>query len=204
MGVYCQAKELKILMDLSLKQPVKFTRVSKLTRWLRSYVLMPTLETHEVLTRMKWKSCVIFYRLIKSVLASFLRIGGNDLLNLLSLRRSCNRTIYDSPLREIISILVRTFKPYGFNLTARFWRFPILTCFAQSRTRSYIRTLYAAIHPEQVPVIESAYAVKEEELKWHSNCLVTMHRHCSEWTILCASLRLIADGLVQGLNFTAL
>jgi len=92
-----------------------------------------TLETHEVFDANEMKKLRNFLssdKIRPRILS--LRIGGNDLLNLLSLRRSCNRTIYDSPLREIISILVRTFKPYGFNLTARFLKgFPILTCFAQ-------------------------------------------------------------------------
>ncbi len=130
---------------------------------------MPTLETHEVFdaTEMKKLRNFLSSEKIRPRILS-LRIGGNDLLNLLSLRRSCNETIYDSPLREIISILVRTFKPYGFNLTA-----PVFEGLSHPdvlRSEVELDLAYGlfgktAIHPEQVPVIESAYAVKEEELK---------------------------------------
>lgn len=133
------------------------------------YVLMPTLETHEVFdaTEMKKLRNFLSSDTIRPRILS-LRIGGNDLLNLLSLRRSCNGTIYDSPLREIISILVRTFKPYGFNLTA-----PVFEGLSHPdvlRAEVELDLAYGlfgktAIHPEQVAVIESAYAVKEEELK---------------------------------------
>src|SRR5262249_53219100 len=46
-----------------------------------------------------------------------LRIGGNDLFNLLGLRRPRQRTVYQTPLGAIIAQLVTTFRPHGFNLT---------------------------------------------------------------------------------------
>ena len=46
-----------------------------------------------------------------------LRIGGNDLLALLGLRRPRQMTIYRTPLGPVIGKLVTTFRPYGFVLT---------------------------------------------------------------------------------------
>ena len=82
------------------------------------YAIMPTLES-EVFDAIEMKKLRQFLpsEKIRPRIVS-LRIGGNDLLNILSLRRSCTRTIYDSPLRQVISLLVGTFKPYKFNLTA--------------------------------------------------------------------------------------
>ena len=47
-----------------------------------------------------------------------LRIGGNDLLNLLGLRRQRGHTLYETPLGAVIARLVTTFKPHGFRLSA--------------------------------------------------------------------------------------
>ncbi|WP_432490533.1 HpcH/HpaI aldolase/citrate lyase family protein, partial [Flavonifractor plautii] len=47
-----------------------------------------------------------------------LRIGGNDLLNVVGVRRDPRRTIYDTPVGEVIKRLVGEFKPYGFGLSA--------------------------------------------------------------------------------------
>lgn len=133
------------------------------------YAIMPTLETSDVFDAIEMKKLRQFLtsEKIRPRILS-LRIGGNDLLNILSLRRSCTRTIYDSPLREVISLLVGTFKPYEFNLTA-----PVFEGLSHSdvlQKEVELDLAYGlfgktAIHPGQVPIIESAYAVKEEELK---------------------------------------
>ena len=43
-------------------------------------------------------------------------IGGNDLLNLLGLRRQRGHTLYETPLGAVIARLVTTFKPHGFRV----------------------------------------------------------------------------------------
>ena len=133
------------------------------------YAIMPTLETSDVFDAIEMKKLRQFLssEKVRPRILS-LRIGGNDLLNLLSLRRSCTQTIYDSPLREVISLLVGTFKTYGFNLTA-----PVFEGLAHAdvlRKEVELDLAYGlfgktAIHPRQVSLIESAYAVKAEELR---------------------------------------
>ncbi len=97
-----------------------------------------------------------------------LRIGGNDLLNLLGLRRPAGRTIYRTPLSAVIAQLVTTFRPHGFNLTG-----PVFDYLDQGKVLSreaaddlaYGLFGKTAIHPRQVPLIESAYRVKASELQ---------------------------------------
>jgi citrate lyase beta subunit len=79
---------------------------------------MPTLETVEVFDAgaMTELAAALKQDLGDRVLA--LRIGGNDLLNCLGLRRSPSRTIYDSPLGYVIGMLSGVMGASGLALTA--------------------------------------------------------------------------------------
>jgi len=96
-----------------------------------------------------------------------LRIGGNDLLQFLGMRRPRRRSIYATPLGPVIHQLVATFRPFGFNLTAPVFEW--LDCgklLAREARRDVASGLFgkSAIHPDQVPIIESAYKVGVREL----------------------------------------
>ena len=133
------------------------------------FEIMLTLETAEVfdsqeMTALRRELMQPVYR--ERVLS--LRIGGNDLLNLLGLRRPRGRTIYRTPLGTVISQLVTAFRPHGFNLTG-----PVFEYLDQGKVLSretsddLAHGLFGktAIHPRQVPLIESAYRVKAGELQ---------------------------------------
>ncbi len=94
------------------------------------YKVMITLETEEVfnpseLFRIRDTLAGAFYK--DRIVA--IRIGGLDLLNILGIRRACNKTIYDTPVGYCICQLVTTFKPLGFGLTA-----PAYECFENYET----------------------------------------------------------------------
>ncbi|MDR0217904.1 MAG: HpcH/HpaI aldolase/citrate lyase family protein [Enterobacteriaceae bacterium] len=81
--------------------------------------MMPTLETEEVfdvqrMTQLadKLKSHPCRERIIA------LRIGGNDLMNLISMRRPRDFTLYDGPMGYVIKMLVSVFGSRNFYLTA--------------------------------------------------------------------------------------
>jgi citrate lyase beta subunit len=81
------------------------------------HLLMPTLETRDAfdpqpMRRMREQLLAVQERIL------CLRIGGNDLLHTLGLRRSAVRTCYDGPLGAAIANLVGWFAPYGFALSA--------------------------------------------------------------------------------------
>lgn len=103
-----------------------------------------------------------------------LRIGGNDLLNLLGIRRPRGLTVYDTPLGSVIAQLVTIFKPFGFSLSA-----PVFEYLDDQETLlreiridlAHGLTGKTAIHPQQVPLIEACYRVDREDIDM-AHCLL--------------------------------
>lgn len=130
--------------------------------------IMPTLETVEVfddgemrLLRDYLRSCDMAGRILA------LRIGGNDLLALLGIRRPRNMTIYQTPLGQVIARLVTTFRPYGFGLTAPVFEHlgaPELLAEEVLQDLAYGMVGKTAIHPDQVPMIEQHYRVRPNDV----------------------------------------
>lgn len=128
--------------------------------------LMPTLETAEAfdpfeMRRLRDQLLGLGDRILA------LRIGGNDLLNTLGVRRSAVRTCYDGPLGPLIGSLVGCFAPHGFALSApvleRFGDLPLLRE-EVARDIEHGLLTKTAIHPDQVPVIHAALAVPSDLL----------------------------------------
>lgn len=131
------------------------------------FAVMPTLETAEVFDAAEMRALrnAMSAPSAKHRILS-LRIGGNDLFNLLGIRRPAGRTIYETAVGHTVSMLASTFKPHGFNLTGA-------VCEAMGRPDVLAREVEqdldhglfgkTAIHPEQTAVIESFYAVAAED-----------------------------------------
>ena len=81
--------------------------------------MMPTLETEEVfdVVQMRELAIALLAHPCHSRIIA-LRIGGNDLMNVVSLRRPRDLTLYDSPMGYVIKMLVSVFAPRDFALTA--------------------------------------------------------------------------------------
>lgn len=131
--------------------------------------IMPTLETKEVFNSKKMQDlCEVFLdEKIKDKILS-IRIGGNDLLHILGIRRSSTSTIYESPLGMTISNLVTIFKPHGFNLTAPVCEFlQDIKLLNRETPKDLEYGLFGktAIHPDHIKVIETYYMVKETHLE---------------------------------------
>jgi citrate lyase beta subunit len=97
-----------------------------------------------------------------------LRIGGNDLLALLGIRRPRDRTLYRTPLGLTIANLVTVFKPHGFELTAPV--FEHLDCpeiLEEELGEDLAHGLCGktAIHPDQLPLIDSRFRVSPSDLE---------------------------------------
>ncbi|MFC0132101.1 ATP-binding protein [Massilia eurypsychrophila] len=161
-----------------------------------AHLLMPTLETAEVFNddEMREFRKVLEAPGVRSRILA-LRIGGNDLLALLGLRRPRGMTIYRTPLGPVIASLVTTFRPYGFVLTAPVFEhldLPELLDQEVLEDIAYGMVGKTAIHPTQIAPIEQHYRVKPHDLeaaraildvnapavfKMHdSMCEVTTHR----------------------------
>ncbi|WPL19666.1 Citrate lyase beta subunit [Thiorhodovibrio winogradskyi] len=129
---------------------------------------MPTLETLDVfdVARMRdLRDQMLAAGQQERILA--LRIGGNDLLALLGLRRPRDRTIYRTPLGPTIANLVTTFKPFGFQLTAPV--FEHLDCpelLSEELAEDIAHGLCGktAIHPKQLASINAAFQVTSTEV----------------------------------------
>jgi citrate lyase beta subunit len=141
----------------------------KYLRLLRDtdFLIMPTLETADVFDQSAARDMATLLNedAIKPQVA-LVRIGGNDLLNLLGVRRMRGLTIYESPLSGLISQLAMLYKPLGFSLSA-----PVYEYLADSDTLdreirldiAHGLTGKTAIHPFQIPLIEKHYAVSRED-----------------------------------------
>lgn len=166
----------------------------------KKFWLMPTLETAEVFDEAEMARLrkALERPGVKSrVLA--LRIGGNDLLNVLGVRRSRQRTIYESPIGPTIAKLITLFRPHGFALTA-----PVCELLYDAETLQRELALdvehglvgKTAVHPDQVAVIEQAYRPHEQDVqmaeailapgapavfRMHGTmCEVATHRHWAQ------------------------
>ncbi|WP_291425962.1 HpcH/HpaI aldolase/citrate lyase family protein [Deinococcus sp.] len=130
--------------------------------------VMPTLETREALSEdhMNLLRDQIFHECWQERILS-LRIGGNDLLNVLGVRRARGRTLYEGPLERVISMLVGVFKPYGLNLSS-----PVYEVFSDSETleRELRQDLdyglcgKTIVHPAQIDTVINGYRVAETDV----------------------------------------
>lgn len=132
------------------------------------HAFMPTLETREAFCEQEMAA-------LRGMLSDVeirrrvacLRIGGNDLLSLLGLRRPRGKTVYQTPVGEVIARLVTWFRPWGFQLAA-----PVFEYLDDAGTlaeeleidRDWGLCPKAAIHPDQVARIEEFYRVHRAEL----------------------------------------
>ncbi|MBC6443557.1 MAG: HpcH/HpaI aldolase/citrate lyase family protein [Rhodobacteraceae bacterium] len=105
---------------------------------------------------------------------SAIRLGGNDLLGALGLRRQRGVTSWEGPLGWALSMMSSIFISAGYPVAA-----PVFDIIDDADTlrREAERDVAAgfvsktAIHPEQVPVIEHAFRVSAEDLRQASAIL---------------------------------
>lgn len=129
--------------------------------------LMPTLETPEVFNPLAMADLgqALKGSLDQRIIA--LRIGGNDLMGCLGLRRNPAMTLYGTPMGYVIPMLAGVMGSLGFALTA-----PV---FEQLATPEILEQELAldishglvgktAIHPSQITTIQNALRVSLEDM----------------------------------------
>lgn len=147
-------------------------RLSNIHQWQQAVtrdelMLMPTLETPEVYdpSAMVELRGAMLELLPERIIA--LRIGGNDLMGCLGLRRNPAMTLYSTPMSYVIPMLCGIMGSAGFALTA-----PV---FEQLNTPQLLEHELAldlahglvgktAIHPSQIAIIHKALQVSLEDL----------------------------------------
>lgn len=154
----------------------KFTQVSLPVWWdimaNTHLCMMPTLETEDVFDVIQMTALanhLLEHPCHERIIA--LRIGGNDLMNVISLRRNRHFTLYDGPMGYVIRMLVAVFGSRNFFLTA-----PVCEHIDDHQIMEKELMLdianglvgKTAIHPKQVGKIEQALMVSQSE---HSDAL---------------------------------
>lgn len=129
--------------------------------------LMPTLETPDLFDPIR---LIQFRDLLLSAgpdRIAAVRIGGNDLLGSMALRRVRGISAYDGPLAWFLSMAAALLIPSGIPVSA-----PVFDIMDDMETlrREVKRDVQmgfiskTAIHPAQVPIIEGAFSVSAEDL----------------------------------------
>ncbi|WP_408589438.1 HpcH/HpaI aldolase/citrate lyase family protein [Novosphingobium sp.] len=145
---------------------------SNISHWLsimagNNNAFMPTIEGAEAFNRSVLEQlCKQLQPFCERVTA--IRIGGNDILNILGVRRSKHRTAYDGPLGAVIRDMAATFIPAGFAVAAPvFEHYASLDLLREEVERDIEHGLLTktAIHPRQVGVIHECYQPKVCELR---------------------------------------
>ncbi|GGR07849.1 HpcH/HpaI aldolase/citrate lyase family protein [Deinococcus ruber] len=131
-------------------------------------LVFPTLETRDALSeqRMALLRDLIFQEHWHSRIPAF-RIGGNDLMHALGIRRTPGRTVYEGPLERVISMLVGVFKPYGFCLSSPVYEIysDLVTLEREVRQDlEYGLCGKTIIHPGQLSTVLGSYAVQQADL----------------------------------------
>lgn len=133
-----------------------------------SLLLMPTLETRDVFdARAMGALCDALSGAMRERILA-LRIGGNDLLSCLGLRRPRNLTLYDTPVGQVIGMLSGLFGAAGFALTAPvFERLDRMDLLARELELDLAHGLVGktAIHPTQIEAIHAALRASADDLK---------------------------------------
>lgn len=134
-----------------------------------NHMLMPTLETVEVFDDDEMKQfclCLRAPQVRPRIIA--LRIGGNDLLALLGIRRPSVGTLYQTPLGQVIGRLITTFRPHGFQLSAPVFEHlsrPESLAAEVAQDLAHGMIAKTAIHPDQVAQIERHYMVARTDIE---------------------------------------
>ena len=129
--------------------------------------MMPTLETEEVFDQVQMRelaTLLVSHPCRHQIVA--LRIGGNDLMSLIALRRARDLTLYDGPMGYVIKMLIAVFASRGFALTA-----PVCEHIDHHEILAKELALdvhhglvgKTAIHSNQVAIIEKALRVNAHD-----------------------------------------
>lgn len=134
-----------------------------------AFWVMPVIETHEAFETKRLRA--LRDALLQGALARQLlmvRIGANDLLALLGLRRPRGLTIHETTLGVVIQRIVHLFVPAGCAVAAPVFdllddRATLLREVHQDLAHGLLGK--SAIHPDHIPTIERCYRVTPEELE---------------------------------------
>ena len=133
----------------------------------KDFYFMPVIEgrdSFDISRLQKIRNILLDY--FDSILS--IRIGSEDIGNILKIKRECGSIIYDIPIfSAVITNIISTFKPYGFNVTA-----PVFSCykdvelFKQELKIDIQNGLLGKtlIHPSQIEIMVDMYKISKKQL----------------------------------------
>lgn len=140
------------------------------------FYIMPVLESRDLFSRERLEEICSFLRK-KRLNVLTLRLGGEDMMQYLGLKRRCEDNIYElvGPSR-VIGDVINIFKPYGFNITAT-----VFNCINRHELfeKNVLEDLRQGllgktiIHPNQIEPINEAYKVSRQEYEMAKKMLDT-------------------------------
>ena len=132
----------------------------------KKFYIMPVLESHDLFSKEKLESIREFLLSCK-IPTLTLRLGGEDMMNYLGLKRRCEDNIYSlvGPA-QVIATVINTFKPFGFNISATVFNCIKQEALYQENILEDLRQGLVGktiIHPNQIDPINEAYKVTSDE-----------------------------------------
>jgi len=150
----------------------EYARIINLSKY--QFYLMPVLESLDIFSKEKLETIRSFL-LGSSLNILTLRLGGEDLMQYLGLKRRCEDNIYElvAP-SKVIADVINTFKPFGFNISAT-----VFNCI--NRHELYEQNVLedlrqgligkTIIHPDQIVPINEAYKITAKDYEMASKML---------------------------------
>lgn len=146
-------------------------RPGEMARWFETIkdgglMLMPTLETEEFFDPFAIRDFKDEMIALGSDRVLAMRIGGNDLLACLGLRRMRGMTLYDGPLGAVVGNLVCQLGSAGFALTSpvcEIFDDPTLLQAELARDVAHGLIGKTAIHPCQIHAINAAFSLDSRD-----------------------------------------
>lgn len=135
------------------------------------FKLMPILESQRMFDR-SFRTSLLHVLLGYNPAIECLRIGANDLMGYLGIRRPTKKlTVYDTPIGNLIGDIITEYRGVGdFTITA-----PVFECFGpeydgllrKEVTRNITYNLYGqtVIHPRHIRMIRDMYKVSKADLE---------------------------------------
>jgi len=140
----------------------------------KKFYIMPVLESRDLFSIQRLEEIRSFL-LTETLDILTLRLGGEDLMQYLGLKRSCEDNIYDlAGPAQVIGNVINIFKPYGFNISAT-----VFNCINQDelfkknvqedlRQGLIGKTI---IHPNQIDPINETYKVSRQDFEMATKML---------------------------------
>jgi citrate lyase beta subunit len=131
------------------------------------FYFMPVIEGKEsfdIVKLNKIRDILLGY--VDSIIS--IRIGSEDIGNILNIKRECGSIIYDIPIfSTVITNIISAFKPYNFNVTA-----PVFSCYKdielfEKELKIDIQNGLIGktlIHPSQIEIMTNMYKVSKKQL----------------------------------------